>query len=392
MDNNDEPRELVLLRQNDPNATSVGIRLERFVLGGAQRALAEALQSNDHVTKITLYLLGMGYSANHHHWDTLLRVIAAKTNLDTVHLEDDRYETTPRERVIPFLRAIQENKSVRAVKFHWLAIAGNSLAAFLDSAQTVTKLNISCCDIGAPGGVHAVAAALQRRTNIERLTLGRFDETNLIPIVRSLAGNKNLHQLTFSFCDAWVRGQTQFHAAIFNLLQPHSSLRSLVLSDENLSQNGFRTAQDCAPLLTAVELSSLERFSLGTIVERQICLALIASIPKLRIRTLEFNLHRDLQDLKEDIMGAVQKNASLRTVVAKSHYSADWLDDDDRNKLMSYSKRNKDLAEWIENPIAVPMAVWPEALDVAQTFPNGRDAVFNICMALAYSLGQPVRE
>jgi hypothetical protein len=50
-------------------------------------------------------------------------------------------------------------------------------------------------------------------------------------------------------------------------------------------------------------------------------------------------------------------------------------------KLISYSLRNQFLAEWIENPAAVPNAAWLEALDVAQT--TGPDTVFHILQALA---------
>jgi hypothetical protein len=142
--------------------------------------------------------------------------------------------------------------------------------------------------------------------------------------------------------------------------------------------------QDFNQLMAAVEKSPRERFSIGRIVERESCLSLIRSIPKLQVRTLEFHLHRNLQYLKADIILAVKRNASLCTVIGKMD-TVDCFDNDDRKKLACFSSRNEFLAQWIENPTAVPKASWAQALYVAQV--TGPDTVFRILRMLAPSLG-----
>jgi hypothetical protein len=140
--------------------------------------------------------------------------------------------------------------------------------------------------------------------------------------------------------------------------------------------------------LTAVETSPLERFSIGLIFSRESCEALIASIPKMQVRTLEMDVFHDLIDMKRDVIQAVKRNASLRTVVAKMTHHAfrfeDWFDNEDKRKLASFSLRNGRLARWIENPTVMPKAAWPEALVVAQI--TGPDTVFCILASLPPSV------
>jgi hypothetical protein len=64
-----------------------------------------------------------------------------------------------------------------------------------------------------------------------------------------------------------------------------------------------------------VEKSKVERFRIGRNDLHEICRALIANIPQMRVRTLEFNLGEE--DL-EHFIRAVKQNTSLRTVVGDS--------------------------------------------------------------------------
>jgi hypothetical protein len=180
-----------------------------------------------------------------------------------------------------------------------------------------------------------------------------------------------------------VGSEKELGAAIISHLQPHSSLRYLdLLRYGFLHIYGFETAQEFNGLLAAIERSPLERFSIG-ICSREMCLALIVSIPRMHVRTLELMLRGDLQDVKMDLLLAVKRNASLRTIVVIC--SRNWLNDRDRIKLTSYSARNEFLAEWMENPTVVPRTAWPEYLAMAQT--TGPGTVFPILQALAFSLG-----
>ena len=100
----------------------------------------------------------------------------------------------------------------------------------------------------------------------------------------------------------------------------------------------------------------------------------------MRLRTLEVNVYRALRDLKRGFIGAVERNACLCTVAVKDDYGRDWLDDADKLKLLAYSARNEFLAQWMENPTAVPKAAWLEALLVART--TGPGTVFHILRTL----------
>jgi hypothetical protein len=57
-------------------------------------------------------------------------------------------------------------------------------------------LELEECDIMAPGGVLAVAAALQRNSNIQRLKLDDRNKRNLIPILNSLAFTTQIMELS----------------------------------------------------------------------------------------------------------------------------------------------------------------------------------------------------
>jgi hypothetical protein len=111
------------------------------------------------------------------------------------------------------------------------------------------------------------------------------------------------------------------------------------------------------------------------------------------MHALEFTLYpHNFQYLKPDyLLKAVERNASLRTVLAWMTFGdqcvdRDWLDDeDDRMKLRSYMARNEFLGQWIENPAFVPRAAWPDFLAVAQ--PTGPDTVLRIVQGLS---NQPV--
>jgi hypothetical protein len=452
---------LDFLRRNDPT-TFLQIRLREFL----DDALSEALQANDHVNYLWLNLNGL--ANDNFNWDLLLRVLATREALRTVLLCDE-YAVAQRnspDRITQFVLALQQNPRIETMTFYNLQLSGASMAAYLDTAPSVTTLCIHGCGMEAPGGVLAVADALQRNTNIQRLQLEWLDEMYLVPILNSLAFNTSLKELEFCFyfhlslgaslavknllestrtvekfelgyqyadqcivvdtfqpiaqgliqstsvtsvkfvrckfdsqgkvlllnyileskynlqslalrnCTVCQDGRESFHAAIFSLLQPDSLVRSFELDhSDNLSTYGLETVQDCAQLFAAVETSSLERFSIGTIASRASCFALIASIPRMQVGTLELRRGSDLQDLKVDLLQAIRRNASLSTVVAY-----DWFDNDDRMKLNAYSTRNEFLGQWIENPTSVPRAAWPEYLTVAQT--TGPDTVFRILQAL----------
>ena len=72
------------LRRNDPAGTRIRIRLREYE--PSEEALARALEQNSFVTDITLDVDGVQRSD----WDSLLRVIATRANLERVYLQKTR--------------------------------------------------------------------------------------------------------------------------------------------------------------------------------------------------------------------------------------------------------------------------------------------------------------
>jgi hypothetical protein len=372
-----EQREEVIadLRQNDPSITDVDIELLDF--SDDVRSISEALQANDHVNTLVLDFRWLGRSYDN--WDSLLGVIATRENLGKIKLTDtvDVMLRNPFDRIVPFLLAIQQNPRVQTVTFDHVQISGDLMARFLDTATPIRELQFDSCHVEAPTDALAIAAALQRNTNIKLLILWALDEVFIVPLLNSLASEESkLQSLVLASCSVHRREQESFRSAIVGVLQPHSLLRSLELDHSG----GFETAEDFARLFASVEQSPLESFTIARINSTESCLALITSIPNMQLMTLEVILNGDLQYMKRDLIGAVKRNASLRTVVARGDYFDDWLDNDDRMKLISYSTRNEFLAQWSENPTVVPITVWLEALLVART--TGPGTVFHILRTL----------
>jgi hypothetical protein len=370
---------LARLRRNDPSETDVDITLRYF--SDDIHSISEALQANDHVNMIEFDFtdLHSRYFIDNIDWELLLRVIAIRENLEQVHLIDAFGVSfrNPSDRIVPFLLAIQQNGRVQTVSFEFLQLSGDSMASFLDTATSVTELNLYVCRVQGPADALAIAAALQRNKNIQRLELRSLDEMLLIPLLNSLASEQsNLQSLSLTNCSV----RESFRAAISGILHPHSLLRHLELD----FLPGFEAAEDFSPLFAAVETSPLESFKIKTLRSFE-SWALIASIPKMQLRTLEvgvgLDLDPDLWYMKRDLIGAVKGNATLRTVVARADDSDDWLDNDDRMKLISYSTRNEFLAQWSDNPAVVSDAAWLEALLVART--TGPGTVFHILRTLA---------
>jgi hypothetical protein len=303
------------LRRNNPSETDFKTCLSHF---SDDDDLTEALRTNDHVNDIFLCLGELPDIDSN--WDSLLRALATRENLEKVSLNDDHREDgtrNPPERVTPFLLAMQQNPSMHTVRLEDLQLSGDSIASFLDTAAFVTTLELVGCDMEAPGSLRAVAAALKRNTNIQRLELTpRNGYVGMLPIANSLAA----------------------------------------------------------------KASPLEFFSVGCIISRNMCMALIASIPAMQVRTLELTLDSSLQDMKGDIIQTIQRNASLHRVVAKLENSEDLFDDTDKMTLISCFSRNEFLAQWVENPYMVPRAAWPEYLAMAQT--TGPDTISGILQAL----------
>jgi hypothetical protein len=312
--------------------------------------------------------------------------------------------------MIPIVSSLASNTSVKELHLSFRSLSLDTslaLGNLLESTTTIERFELELGDddvevnppamqrlelaLGGAGNevdtFRPISQGLIQSTSVTDLRFVTcYFSHQVVHVVNSiLASKSNLQSLTLEHCFVHEDGRQELRAAILNLLQPHSLLCSLEIN--HLSHYGFGSSQDFGRLVTAVETSPLERFAVETINSRENCLTLIASIPKMQVRTLEFELRLyNHEDFKEGFMGALKRNSSLRTVVAKLRGNRHaWLDDHDEMKLLSYSARNEFLAQWMENPNLLPNAAWPEYLAVSQS--TGQDTVFRMLLALAPFLG-----
>jgi hypothetical protein len=282
---------------------------------------------------------------------------------------------------IPIVSSLAYNITVQELVLDCQNSLDLSLAvrSLLESTAVIQKF-----ELFLRGGVEEdtflpIAQGLINNTSVTDIKFDRcrFDGQEEALMLKSILESKsNLHSLNFHWCRVNEETLAEFRAAILSHLQPHSLLRSFELQGGGWDVSEvFETSQDFNQLLAAIEMSSLEIFSIGTIFEREYCLELIQSIPKMKIQTLEFVLDGGLWDLKGGILQAIKQNASLHPVFGGA------FDAEDEMALVSYLTRNEFLGhQWIENPNAVPRAAWPAYLDAAQT--TGPDTVFRILQAL----------
>jgi hypothetical protein len=183
------------LRENATDPKRVEIELSVFP---DDEELSKALQDNEHVNSITLDLSEL-VDSNHatNNWDSLLHVLATRENFERFELEDvyEPDERNPPERVAPFLLAVQGNPRLHTVRFTNLRISSDSVGTFLNTAASVTDLELIHCSMEGPGGALAVANALQRNTSIRRLKLHCLDD-DILSILTGLTSNTSVEELT----------------------------------------------------------------------------------------------------------------------------------------------------------------------------------------------------
>jgi len=420
------------LRQNDPARKSIRIHL---MLESSDAALAQALEQNPFVTDI---VVGLQQGVQQTDWDSFLRVIATRAKLETVRLldaVDPEERTAPVGLVRSILQAIQQNTSIQSVELWWLRIP-TEISTFVNTASSVTTFSLSHCEMDPADreqGARDLAAALQRSTSIQSLKICELDGIFTIPILEGLRSNISVKTLIFTamafneetfrpVAQSLIQSQTvcelKFKACLFHseniiaqfqsVLQNKRNLTSLCLQHCNfggvqvhediisvISWPGsvlrcfeFSSAnlQQMLPnipfeaLLRAIEKSKLERFSIGRIETPYQLQTLMQSIPSMRIRELDVVFDRQVlpenANPRQNLLLAVKKNFSLRSVKGKHLHGTDFFDnDDDKQRLALYAIRNKSLDQWVDNPEKVEQSkVWPEALHLAQK--AGPNALF----------------
>ena len=120
------------------------------------------------------------------------------------------------------------------------------------------------------------------------------------------------------------------------------------------------------------------------------CQELITSIPKMRVRTLQFQFHREAhEELEESLLCAVKKNASLHRVAGEMYDFVNTYDlfheDEDERRLKCYVSRNESLSQWATFPPSMPKEAWPKALAAVRV--TGPHSVYRILKALGDAVG-----
>ena len=249
------------LRKNDPARTRIciGLRLQT-----SDTAVAQALQQNPFVTEIDLCLI----EEQRAEWNSLLRVIAMRANLEKVTLEDGAVTVEERTAhaalVRSTLRAIQQNTAIRNVELDLYSLhLPTDISTFVDNASSITSLSLYDCDM-EPGereqGARNLAAALQRNKNIQSLGLNRLNDIYTIPILEGLRSNVFLK--TFIWTPAYsATGESEISDATSHALQhllgSTSSIQKIELICTTFNERQFSSI---AQAITGSECISELRF------------------------------------------------------------------------------------------------------------------------------------
>jgi len=460
------------LRQNDPANTCIRIGLHGE---SSDAALAQALEQNPFVTDIIILNVDKEQRAD---WDSLLRVIAMRGNLEKVELRGAEFQgrrNTSAGLVCSFLQAIQQNNSIRSIELQWLRLPID-ISTYVDIASSITSFCIYGCVIDIEPteweqAARSLAAALQRNKNIQSLKIYMLDDTFTIPILESLRSNTSVRDFTFysagisyvsdaasdalhqlldsstsierldlegarfveetfrPVAQSLIRSQSvcelDFSSCVFE--DCTAQFQSVLLNKQNLTSLCFDSCEFFAGeqihgditsillrpgslllcfefyceeleqtipviqfknLLRAIEQSKLERFQIGTIETPHYLQALTQSIPSMKLKELEIcfsdNEGSDDEDeaegefdretIRQDLLNAVKNNFSLRSLKAELS-EIDLFDNDDKQTLAFYAKRNEILDQWVDKPEIVDQCkVWPDALNLAQK--AGPNALF----------------
>jgi len=226
------------LRQNDPARTRIWINLcDETSDGDTDADLAKALEQNPFVTAISFYF---GDWEQQTDWNHLLRVIAMRTNLETVTFYD---AVTVEERTAPaallrsILQAIQQNTAIRNVELDWLRLP-TDISTFLDNMPSITLLSIYGCDMEflrvSEQGARSLAVALQRNTNIETLKLSGCD-IYAVSILEGLRLNTAVKSFTF-FPSRYLDATSH---ALHHLLESTTSIQKFELHHATFSERQF---------------------------------------------------------------------------------------------------------------------------------------------------------
>jgi len=294
----------------------------------------------------------------------LVAALLKNTNISTLKVGDmdDFY-------IFLILQSLRANVSVTT-----LAIGGESFSdattraiqQLLESTTSIQEFELVLAFFRGDE-FHPFAQSLAHSRSVSALTFVscKFrDERSAAQFQSILQNKRNLTSLCLDQCD--FSGGPVYQTVISALVRPNSPLRSFEL--QRVSLGSTRVTNDqFQKLLQAIEKSKLEHFAIGDVKSQQQLQTLTASIPLMRIKKLEIEVDRDFDDenIRQDLLRAVENNFSLRSVQGDRDGES-IFDDDDETKLTFFADRNERLDQWVDNPETLERKVWPEALKLAE--------------------------
>ena len=306
----------------------------------------------------------------------LAAALQRNTNIETLKLRslEDIY-------AVPILESLRSNTSLKTLIWKENALAdetGPALQRLLESTTSIQRFELIALQLRGDTFL-PIAHAITRSESVSELKFEdcQFqNQSSLAPLQSILQNKHNLTTLCLQYCN--FVGE-QVHEDIISVIsRPGSLLRCVEFTFTNLQQMFPNIPFEA--LLQAIEKSKLERFSIGRIETPYQLQTLMQSIPSMRIRELDVAFDRrflrENANPRQNLLLAIKKNFSLRSVKGKHPNGTDFFDsDDDKQRLALYAIRNKSLDQWFDNPeIVEQRKVWPEALNLAQK--AGPNALF----------------
>ena len=278
---------------------------------------------------------------------------------------------------VPFLGTILDgldlNSSVRSLDVQPVSLAAaNVLQRFLESSTvSIQHFELQSAAVFVKERFRPVAQGLINARTVTDITFSfcNFYLEECIRPLNDILGRKhNLRALTIDSCPSIYTKLPQFLPNLCSALcRPASPLRHFHLHDDMLAQNILN--QNLVSLLEAIAESKLESVHIGRFNIQRHFTAVANFISSVKIRELVIRFEgaepHERDNMKPILRQAVKNNFTLQS--ANFQVGNDDLFDasDQHGTLQFYLDRNTRLAQWVENPAAVPKHLWKEALQLA---------------------------
>ena len=182
------------------------------------------------------------------------------------------------------LQAVQRNPFVHTVGFEHCDLAsGEIISSFLDTATSLTQLDLHACSMTSQGAGR-IGASLQRNTNLRTLQLGALEDSHFTLILQGLETNTCLQSLSLQTS----LGQQAVTLAIQNLLERTSSIQCLELKDLSFTEESFRPI--CQGLIHSTTVSKVhfDHCSFTDLASADLFRQMIDTKPNLQLLSIRY--------------------------------------------------------------------------------------------------------